>query len=160
MNKIIFNIGIGEVIEHDHCILSDFQPPSVERFDPTSITLHWNRSSPELTGNPQRNITQYAVTISSQDGIESKVLYVPAEDVAMCTLTGLHSATTYDIEIHVIIDTEGQGDQTYDLGINPLIVTTREYRKNGMDIFSSFFSGINNPVVFHLWCFRFYYILN
>ena len=54
-------------------------------------------------------------------------MFVPAEADAVYIITGLQPVTTYDIQIDVVIDTEGQGEQTYDLGVPPLIVTTREY---------------------------------
>ena len=107
-------------------ILSDIESPLVADIAETLITLQWNEPPPELTGNPQRNITYYAITISSQDGEDQQFASVPAE-AAVYNITGLQMATTYDIGINVVIDTEGQGEQTYDLGVPPFIVTTREY---------------------------------
>ena len=91
------------------------------------MTLQWNEPAPELTGNPQRNITQYVVTISSQDGGHSQVVYVPAEADAVYLIAGLQPSTTYDIEMDFVIDTEGQGEQMYDLGVSSLTVTTCTY---------------------------------
>ena len=109
----------------------DFQSPSVANLNETSVTLQWNEPPPEMTGYPQRNITQYAVSISSQDGGEQEVALVPAEagSNTVYTATDLQPATIYDIEFNVVIDTEGQGERTYDLGISSLIVSTRKYIK-------------------------------
>ena len=112
------------------CVLSDLQAPYVADIKETLITLQWNEPPPELTGNPQRNITYYAVTISSQDGEVQESVSIPAEAAAVYTITGLQMATTYNFGINVVIDTEGQGEQTCDLGVPPFIVTTREYNKN------------------------------
>ena len=109
-----------------HCRLSDFQSPSVASVNETSITLQWNELPPELTGNPQRNITQYAVTISSQDGRHQEDVFIPAEDIAVYNFRSLQPATTYNIKVNIVIDTAGQGEQTYDIGVSPLIVTTCE----------------------------------
>ena len=88
--------------------------------------VQWNGCPPELTGNPQRNITQYAVTISSQDGGHQEVVFIPAEDVAVYDFEGLQPATTYNFEINVVIYTAEQGEQTYNLGVPPLTVSTRK----------------------------------
>ena len=80
-----------------------------------------------MTGNPQRNITQYVVTVSSEDGMEQQVVVAPAEAAAVYTITGLQPATTYDIGVYIVINTVGQGEQTYDFRVPSLVITTREY---------------------------------
>ena len=114
---------------------SDFQSPSVVSVNETSIMLQWNGSQPMLIGNPQRNITYYAIEIGSQDGGNQQVVFVPTEDTDVYTITGLQPAITYDIDVYVVIDTEGQGEQTYDLGIPPIIATTRKYSNVCTDLF-------------------------
>ena len=75
-------------------------------------------------GNPQRNITQYAVTIRPRDDGTLQAVHVPAEAGLSYVVTGLQPVTTYDIEVNVVIDTKGQGKQTYDLGIPLITVNT------------------------------------
>ena len=101
------------------------QSPIVVGINETSITLQWKAPPPDLTGKPNRNITQYAVTVSPQDGGGSQVAFVPAEIDAVCIITDLRLHTTYDIKIDVIIDTEGQGEQTYDIGSPLFALTTK-----------------------------------
>ena len=104
---------------------SDIHRLSVVTANTTSITLQWNESAPELTGNPYRNITQYAVTVTPRDGGEPRVVFVtaPAETAAVAIVTGLHLPNTFDIGIEVVINTEGQGEQTYDIGVPVITVT-------------------------------------
>ena len=108
----------------------DIQSPSVVNIDTSwtmdtsSFSLQWNGVPPKLTGSPRRNITQYAVTISRRDGEAPKVVYIPAEAGTVYAVTGLQKLSTYDIEVDVVIDTEGQGKQTYDLGISLITVNT------------------------------------
>ena len=109
--------------------MSDFQSLTIAGVNETSITLQWNGSLPEMTGSPQRNIRQYVVTISSQDGGDRQVVLIPPETLGVHTITGLQSTTTYYVVINVIIDTDGQGERTYDLGIPSLTVTTRKHSK-------------------------------
>ena len=101
--------------------------PSIAGFNKTSITLQWTEPPPELTGKPQRLITQYAIKIIQKyNGGNLQVALVPAEGDAMYVITNLQPATTYDIEVNVVIDTEGQGEQPFDLGVPFLTVTTSE----------------------------------
>ena len=104
--------------------------PTIVAVDETSITLQWNEPPPELAGNPHRNITQYAVTIIPQDGGESQVVFVRAEEDTFYNVTSLHLATIYDIKVHVVIDTERQGEQTYDIGPPVFSVTTTRAYNN------------------------------
>ena len=106
------------------CISPDIQPPTIVGVNETSITLQWSEPPPALTGNPHRIITQYAVKILPQVGGDPQVFFVPAEIDAVCVITGLHLSTTYDIKVDVVIDTEGQGEQTYDIGSLPFNLTT------------------------------------
>ena len=109
----------------------DIQPPSVVAFNMTSVSLQWNEPPPELTGNPHRNITQYVVTVSPQDGGDAKVVFVPAEAGVVGMVTGLRLPNTFDIGIEVVIDTEGQGEQTYDIGVPVITVTPAPGMYNG-----------------------------
>ena len=102
---------------------SDIQSPSVAAVNLSSISLHWNESAPKLTGNPHRDITQYAVTISSRDGGDSQNVLVPAEAGVVVNVTGVRLPNIFDIGIEVVIDTEGQGEQTYDIGVPVITVT-------------------------------------
>ena len=95
----------------------------------TSITLQWSEPPPVLTGLPHRIIIHYVVTVVPRDGGDSQVVFVPAEAVIVYNITGLNQ-TTYDIKVEQVIDTEGQGEQRYDLG-SPLLTvttTTSEYK--------------------------------
>ena len=98
------------------------QSPSVAGINESSITLRWNEPPPEVPRNPQRNITQYVVTVSPQDGGDAQVVLVPAEAGAEYIIAGLQPVTPYDINVNVVINTEGQGDKTYDIGVLPLTV--------------------------------------
>ena len=91
----------------------------------TSITLQWNKPPPVLRGTPQRNIRQYVVTvISIQHGGDPQVVLVPAEAGAFCIITNLQITATYTVKVDVVIYTEGQGEQTYDIGPRPFNVST------------------------------------
>ena len=107
-----------------YILLPDIQAPSVANIDVWSFSLQWNGSPPELTGNPPRNITQYAVTVSQQDSEDPQIVYVPAVTDASCVVTGLQPETKYDIQTSVVIDTDGQGEQTHELGIHLITVNT------------------------------------
>ena len=98
---------------------SDIHSPSVVAANMTSISIQWNDPPPKLLGSPHRNMTQYAVTVSPQDGTESRIVFLPAE-ARVFVIAGLHLPNTFDIETEVVIDTEGQGVQTYDIGV-PMI---------------------------------------
>ena len=110
---------------------SDIQSPSVELVNATSISLHYNESIPLLRGNPNRNITQYLVKVSPRDGGDQQVVFVTPEVSAVVIVTGLNLLNTFDIGTEVVIDTEGQGEQTYDIGVPVITVTsaTRKYSK-------------------------------
>ena len=90
------------------------------------MTLRWNRSPPILTGTPKRSITQYEVTLTPQDGGDSRLVLVPAEANAAYIVRDLAPGTAYDIKVYVVIDTEtkGQGELTYDIGIPLFTITT------------------------------------
>ena len=112
------------------CNSTDVQSPNIVGINETSITLQWNVPPPDLTGKPNRNITRYAVTFGPQDGGGSQVAFVPPEIDAAYVLTDLRPHATYDIKVEVIIDTEGQGEQTYDIGPPLFSVSTKsEYYK-------------------------------
>ena len=85
--------------------------------------MQWNDSPPKLLGSPHRNITQYAATIIPQDGKKSRIVFVPAKAGVVVNVTGLQLPNTFDIRIDVVIDTEGQGEQTYDIGV-PMVTVT------------------------------------
>ena len=102
---------------------SDIQPLSVVAGNKTSVSLQWNEPPPELTGNPHRNITQYVVKVSSQDGGDPQIVFVPAEVGVVGIVTGLRLPNTFDIGTKVVINTEGQGEQTYDIGVPVFTVT-------------------------------------
>ena len=103
------------------------QPPSVASVTNTSITLQWNEPPPELWGNPQRNITRYAVTYSVHDNGNSQVVFVPAEAGAEYTILDLQPETLYDIGVNAVINTDGQGEHPYDLRVQVLTVSTGKY---------------------------------
>ncbi len=97
---------------------------SIINIEDMRITLSWNDPPPSLSGDIPREITQYAVTVTPQDGGPSQTVYVPAEGGAEYTITGLMPGTAYDIDIEVVIDTDGQGEVEYDIGIPAQEVTT------------------------------------
>ena len=107
-------------------MFTDIKSPSVTGFNSTSFMLKWNETPPVLTGNPQRSITKYAVTLTPKNGGDSEVVFVPAEADAVHMFTSLQHNTTYNIEIGVVIDTviKGQVEQTYDIGVPLLTITT------------------------------------
>ena len=100
------------------------QPPSVPSVTNSSITLQWNEPPPAIPGNPPRYVSQYAVTYSPHDGGNSHVVLVPAETGAEYNITGLLPETLYDIGVDAVINTNGQGEHTYDLGVRLLTVST------------------------------------
>ncbi|XP_072032689.1 uncharacterized protein [Amphiura filiformis] len=103
----------------------DLPSPSVGDIGGSSLTLNWDEPPPQLTSTPARNITEYAVTVTPQDGGPSQTLYVPAEANTTLEITDLEPETMYDIEIAAVIQTEGQEEpETYDLGTPPLTVET------------------------------------
>ena len=101
--------------------------PSIDDIGDRTITLNWDEPPPELLSEPPRNITQYAVTLTPQDGGPSVSVFVPAQAGISYEVTGLKPETTYDIEVLPIIATEGQGEATFDMGI-ALSIQTSMYR--------------------------------
>ena len=89
-----------------------------------SIVLNWAEPPPELSGDLQRAITQYAVTVTPDNGGPSKTVLFPAVAESDFTITDLDPDTTYDIQYSAVINTEGQGEVTYDLGAATLSATT------------------------------------
>ena len=123
---------------HLYFISTDIKSPSVMDFNSTSITLQWNEIPPVLTGSPQRSITQYAVTLTPQDDEETDVVFVPAEANVVHMFTSLRPNTTYIIKTGMVIDTviKGQVEQTYDIGVPLLIITTGWFRNTWARIYS------------------------
>ena len=112
------------------CIFPSSDLPSATvNVSSNSITLNWDGPPPELTGDPQRAITQYAVTLTPQNGGEPITTFSPAEAGSEATFTGLEPETTYDIQINAVIDTEGQGEETFDIGVPLFSETTCECYK-------------------------------
>ena len=81
---------------------------------------------PMLEGDPQRAITQYAVTLTPQDGGPAQIAYIPAE-AGTYPVEGLSPETMYDVLFEPVIDTEGQGEEPFDLGIAPLMLETSRF---------------------------------
>ena len=98
---------------------SDIQSPSVGG-NTTSISLQWNEPPPRLLGSPQRSITRYEVTTVQRDGGGSQIALVTAESGVIYTVSSLHSPMGFDFRTNVVINTEGQGEQSYDIGVPPL----------------------------------------
>ncbi|XP_072042791.1 uncharacterized protein [Amphiura filiformis] len=84
--------------------------PSVGDIGTRSVTLNWDDAPPTLDSNPPRNITQYAVTLTTQDGGPLQTVYIPAEGDTNYTITGLRPETMYDVEIAAVVKTEGQSE--------------------------------------------------
>ncbi len=105
--------------------LLELPSPTVDDIGPNSFTLNWpEEDPPELMSDPPRTINEYAVTVTPEDGGPSQTFYVPAESNATLEVTGLDPETEYDVDIGAVIDTEGQGENVYDLGVPPLNVET------------------------------------
>ena len=102
----------------------DLLPASVNNVTSKSISLNWDQPPPELTGDLQRTITQYAVTVTPEDGDPLDTVVVPAEAGTVYTIDNLTPDTAYDIQISVVIDTERQGEETFDIGAPSLSATT------------------------------------
>ena len=107
--------------------LTEVPSPTVDEIGARSVTFSLDEPLPLLTGAPQREITQFAVTFTPQDGGPPVTMYFPAEEGTPFTADGLSPETAYDVEVGVVIDTEGQGEETYDLGIPPLTIETGIY---------------------------------
>ena len=88
------------------------------------MTLNWDEPPPVLSGDLPRNITQYAVTLTPRDGGPPMTTFAPAEAGTSLEVTGLKPETEYDIEVMTVINTEGQGEETYDLGSSVLTIET------------------------------------
>ncbi len=101
--------------------MPDLPSPTVDDVEGDSFTLNWpEEDPPELMSDPPRTINEYAVTVTPEDGGPSQTFYVPAEANATLEVTGLDPETPYDIYIDAVIDTEGQGEDVYNLGAVPL----------------------------------------
>ena len=101
--------------------------PSVTDIGGRSITLSFADPPPELTGEPERIITQYAVTLTPQDGGDPITVFVPAEVGSEVTVPGLKPETTYEVLVETVIDTAGQGEEIYSLGADPITIETSEF---------------------------------
>ena len=110
-------------------LLSEIPPPSVSDIAGRSITVNWDEPPPELAGDLKRNITQYAITLTPQDGGPPQTFSVPAEAGTEYELTGLMPETTYELQINAVINTDGQGEEIYDIGIPQINVDTGEIIK-------------------------------
>ena len=104
--------------------LIELPSPSFTDIGGRSVTLSFDESPPELAGDLERSITQYAVTLTPQDGGDPITVSVPAEAGAEVTVPGLEPETTYDVEVEAVIDTAGQGEEVFDLGFTPMTVET------------------------------------
>ena len=111
------------------CFSTEMPTLTLGEVGANTVTLSFNDSPPQLSGEPQRSITQYAVTFTPQDGSPSKTVFVPAEAGATVEVPGLEPETMYDITTRAVIETEGQGEGMYDLGAPLISVLTRKYRK-------------------------------
>ena len=87
-----------------------------------------------MQGDIPRNITQYAVTLTPQDGGLPITVFVPAEPGASIEVTGLTPETAYDVDVMAVIDTEGQGEVTYNLGIPTITIETGENSRSPQEI--------------------------
>ena len=99
--------------------------PSIDDIGDRTITLNWDEPPPELLSEPPRNITQYAVTLTPQDGGSSISVFVPAQASTSYEVTGLKPETSYDIDVFPVIDTKGQGEATFDMGIALSVQTSK-----------------------------------
>ncbi len=128
--KLKFSFSKLFLVQFCHIVLIlcsaplDLPTPSLSNIEDMSLTLRWDEKPPELSGNPQRQITEYAVTVAPQDGGPSQTVYVPAEEGAEYTITGLMPGTMYSVDVGVVVDTDGQGELTYDIDVPPLNVNT------------------------------------
>lgn len=111
------------------CLLSDIPPPSISEIAGRSITVNWDEPPPELAGDLTRNITQYAITLTPQDGGPPQTFTVPAEAGTEYELTGLMPETMYEIQIDAVINTDGQGEEVYDIGIPQINIETSKMIK-------------------------------
>ncbi len=105
-----------------HFSFTEIPAPTIEEIGGRSVTINVD-DPPELDGEPQRNITQYAVTLTPQDGGPPIIAYLPAE-AGNYTIDGLSPETMYDALVEPVIDTDGQGEEPFDIGIEPLTFET------------------------------------
>ena len=112
----------------DLFFLPELPSPSFTDIGGRSVTLSFDEPPPELAGDLERSITQYAVTLTPQDGGDPITVLVPAEAGSEGTVSGLEPETTYDVLVEAVIDTPGQGEETYDLGFTPMTVGTSKGR--------------------------------
>ena len=101
--------------------------PSFADIGGRSITISFDEPPPELADDLGRSITQYAVTLTPQDGGDPITVLVPAEAGSEGIVSGLEPETTYDVLVEGVIDTPGQGEEIFDLGFTPLIIETSEF---------------------------------
>ena len=106
--------------------LPDQPSPSVTDIGGRSITISFDEPPPELAGDIDRSITQYAVTLTPQDGGDPITVLVPAEAGSEVTIPGLKPETTYEVLVETVIDTAGQGEEIYSLGAVPFTIETSE----------------------------------
>ena len=104
--------------------LPDLPSPSFTEVGDRSVTLSFDEPPPALVGDLERNITQYAVTLTPQDGGDPITIFVPSGTGSEVTVQDLEPETTYDVKVEAVIDTAGQGEETYDLGFTPMTVET------------------------------------
>ena len=137
----------------NHCdkfylfFILEIPTPSIEDIGDRSISLNWDEPPPELLSDPPRNITQYAVTLTPQDGGPSVSVFVPAEAGTNYEVTGLKPEAAYDIEVLPVIFTEGQGEATFDMGIT-LIIQTSMYQDRYLNHSKTTHSKISSQPAF------------
>ena len=107
--------------------LLELPSPSFTDIGGRSVTLRFDEPPPELAGDLERSITQYAVTLTPQDGGDPITVLVPAEAGSEGTVSGLEPETTYDVLVEPVIDTPGQEEEIYNLGFTPITVETSEF---------------------------------
>ncbi len=77
-----------------------------------------------LDSDPPRNITEYALTFTPEDGGPPETVFIPAE-AGNFTVPGLQPETVYELDIAPVIVTEGQTEPgIYNLGQPPLDLET------------------------------------
>ena len=106
--------------------MSELPAPSFTDIRGRSITVTFDEPPPELAGDLVRNITQYSVTLTPQDGGDPITVFVPAEAGGEVTIPGLEPETAYDVLVEAVIDTAGQGEETFDLGFTLMTIETGE----------------------------------
>ena len=104
-------------------LYTDLPAASIVDVTSDSISLTWNEPPPALTGDLQRAITQYAVTVKPEDG-DGLSYIVPAQAGTGFIFNLLEPDTVYDVQISAVIYTERQGEVTFDIGTPSLNATT------------------------------------